>query len=100
MAAGRPDEETRAEIDKVLSKQLKEKRLTGISFRPDPNTLRRAPRRRIQTAEGVILMYPGEQENRAVTRQPSAGGGWTITIKTTEHLVEDGTVPEKTRPDA
>jgi hypothetical protein len=100
MAAGRPDEETRADIDKVLSKELKEKRLAGVSFRPDPNSLRRAARRKIQTAEGVILVYPGEQENRAVTREQSAAGGWTITIKTAERLVEDGTVPEKTRADA
>jgi hypothetical protein len=98
MAAGRPDEETRADIDKVLSKELKEKRLAGVSFRPDPNSLRRAARRKIQTAEGVILVYPGEQENRAVTREQSAAGGWTITIKTAERLVEDGTVPERTRP--
>lgn len=100
IAAGRPGEEVRAEIDKVLSKQLKEKRLAGVSFRPDPNSLRRAPRRKIQTAEGVVLLYPGEQENRAVTREPSASGGWTITIKTAERLVEDGTVPERTRADA
>ena len=100
MAAGRPAEDARAEIDKVLSKQLKDKKLTGVSFRPDPNTLRRAARRKIQTAEGVLLVYPGEQEDRAVTRQPNEGGGWTITIKTAEQLVQDGTVPEKTRADA
>lgn len=99
VAAGRPSEDTRATIDKVLARQLRDKRLSGITFKPDPSTLRRAPRRKIQTVEGVIVVYPGEQEDRAVIRQPSAGGGWTITIKTAAHLVEDGTVPEKARSD-
>lgn len=100
VAAGRPAEDPRVEIDKVLTKQLKDKKLAGISFRPDPATLRRAARRRIQTAEGVLLVYPGEQENRAVTREKGESGGWTITIRTTEGLVEDGTVAERARTDA
>lgn len=100
VAAGRPAENTRVEIDKVLAKQLKDKKLVGVSFRPDPATLRRAARRRIKTAEGVILEYPGEQDNRAVTKKKDEGGGWTITIRTTEGLVEDGTVAERTRPNS
>lgn len=100
VAAGRPAEDARVEIDKVLTKQLKDKKLAGVSFRPDPATLRRAPRRKIQTAEGVLLVYPGEQENRAVTREKGESGGWTITIKTTEGLVVDGTLAERSRTDA
>lgn len=100
VAAGRPSEEIRAEIDKVLAKQLKEKKLAGVSFRPDPNTLRRAPRHKIYTAEGVQLVYPGEQENRAVTRQRTEGGGWTITIRTKQNLVLDETVSETSRSNA
>lgn len=99
VAAGRPAEEARVEIDKVLTKQLKEKKLAGVSFRPDPATLRRAPRRKIQTAEGVLLVYPGEQENRAVKREKTEDGGWTITIKTTEGLVVDGTLADRSRAD-
>ncbi|WP_342740050.1 nucleoid-associated protein [Bradyrhizobium sp. B117] len=100
VAAGRPNEDVRAEIEKVLSRQLKDKKLAGVTFKPDPESLRRAPRRKVQTKEGVLLIYPGEQENRAVSRQPNGSGGWTITIRTSEHLVEDGTLPEKSRADA
>lgn len=94
VAAGRPeDEDQRATLEKATQQQIRRKRLGGVEFRPDPQVLRRAPRRLIRTAEGVKIEYPGEQENAAVTRQ-STGSGTTITIRTTQRLVEDGTLPD------
>lgn len=100
VAAGRPLEDVRADIDKALAKQLKAFRLTGVSFKPDPNSLKRSPRVKMRTAEGVLIEYPGEQENRAVIRLPDGKGGWTITIKTAEDLVQDDLVEQKAGRDA
>lgn len=88
VAAGRPAEDVKEEIDKSLNRQLKSQRLTGVSFKPDPKTLRQAPRVKMKTAEDVLVEYPGEQENRAVTRVED-GEGWVITIKTAKALVID-----------
>ncbi|MBW6424193.1 nucleoid-associated protein [Rhizobium sp. XQZ8] len=89
VAAGRPAEDIRAEIDKSLERHLKSQKLTGVSFKPDPRTLRRAPRIKVRTAEDVLIEYAGEQEDRAVTRTKDERGGWVITFKTSEALVED-----------
>jgi hypothetical protein len=97
VAAGRPqDENVRAELEKVVAQQLRKKRLSGITFTPDPSVLRRAPRRRITTAEGVQIVFPGEEENRAVTKTETLDGV-TIVIKSSEKLVEDGTLSENAR---
>lgn len=89
VAAGRPAEDIRAEIDKSLNRHMKGQKLTGVSFKPDPSSLKRAPRMKVRTAEDVLIEYPGEQEDRAVTRTKGDRGGWIITIKTSEALVED-----------
>lgn len=95
VAANRPDEDVRANLDKALDRQLKDRKLAGITFKPDPQVFRRAPRRKLRTAEEVVLTYPGEQEDRAVKRVRSPDGGWTITIQTTEDLVEDATIADR-----
>ncbi|MGR6431020.1 hypothetical protein ACU5AY_08890 [Rhizobium sp. PAMB 3174] len=97
VAAGRPAEDIRAEIDKSLDRHLKSQKLTGVSFKPDPKSLKRAPRMKLRTAEDVLVEYPGEQEDRAVTRTRDERGGWVITIKTSEALVEDDFVGKKAR---
>ncbi len=100
VAAGRPeDEAVRAEIEKTTDRELKRKRLSGVTFKPDAQILRRAPRRRIKTAEGVEIVFPGVQENRAVVRSVE-GVTTTITIKTSQALVEDGTLPFKSGDEA
>ncbi|WKL24530.1 nucleoid-associated protein (plasmid) [Sinorhizobium meliloti] len=95
VAAGRPAEDVRAQVDKALGRQLKAFRLTGVSFKPDPSSLKRSPRVKMRTVEDVLVEYPGEQENRAVTRLPDGKGGWIITIKTAEDLVQDDLVEQK-----
>ncbi|MFA1676275.1 hypothetical protein ACDY97_26915 [Rhizobium mongolense] len=95
VAAGRPAEDVRTQIDKALDKQLKHRRLTGVSFKPDPKSLKRAPRIKVRTAEDVLIEYPGEQEDRAVTRAEDGDGGWVITIKTAKALVEDDFVGKR-----
>ena len=99
VAADRSDDEARAELDKVLTRQLRDKKLAGVRFKPDPRTLARPARRKLRTVEGVTLEYPGEQEDRAVARAPAADGGWTITIKTRQKLVEDVVLPDRIRPE-
>ena len=97
IAADRPNEESRAEIDKVLLSNLKKQRLTGVSFKPDPSTLKRVPRMKVRTVEDVLVEYPGDQVNRAVTLTKDDKGGWTIVIKTSEALVENDFAREKAR---
>nr|WP_246717956.1 nucleoid-associated protein [Rhizobium sp. BK060] len=97
VAAGRPAEDIRAEIDKSLDRHLKSQKLTGVSFKPDPRTLKRAPRMKVRTAEDVLIEYPGDQENRAVTLTEDDKGGWVIVIKTSQALVEDDFAGKRAR---
>lgn len=98
VAAGRPqDEEVRAAVDRAVTRHLRAKKLMGVTFKPDADVLRTAARRRIRTAEGVTIEFPGDQENITVRRQLMPGGGATITVQTEEKLVEDGTLPDRSR---
>ncbi|MER9560347.1 nucleoid-associated protein [Mesorhizobium sp. M0323] len=100
VAAGRPEnEEVQSEIEKVTNREMRRKRLSGVTFKPDPQILRRAPRRRIRTAEGVAIEFPGDQEQRAVVKTIE-GRTTTITITTSQALVEDVTLPYKPRDQA
>ncbi|MCS0497895.1 TetR/AcrR family transcriptional regulator C-terminal ligand-binding domain-containing protein [Ancylobacter sp. MQZ15Z-1] len=101
VAAGRPhEEEVRAAVERAVARQLKAKKLNGVAFKPDASVLRTAARRRIRTAEGVIVEFPGDQENKTVRRQFLPDGGATITVQTEEKLVEDGTLPDRSRVSA
>lgn len=95
VAAGRPDDETvRAELNKSVQRAIKTARLEGVEFRPEQSIFNSSPRRKIRTEEGVVVEFPGEQENQAVKRAREADG-WTITIRTGADFVEDSTVPIK-----
>jgi len=96
IGAGRPaNENTQGKLQKATTRRLRLRKLEGLEFKPDPNVLRKAHRKRLKTAEGVYVEYPGELENSSVKRIPKAGGGLTITITTNERLVTDELVPEK-----
>ncbi|WP_162783814.1 nucleoid-associated protein [Devosia naphthalenivorans] len=96
IAAGRPeDEATKERLDKATFRSLKAKRLDGIAFRPDPAAMGKASRKKIATAEGVRLEYPGGLENNGVARSAEPGGGTRITIITKKELVVDDVVPER-----
>lgn len=98
IACGRPDDEAvRAQIDRTVTKELARKKLTGIEFRPDLSIISQRPRRRIKTAERVVLDYPGEEENRSVKRDKGSGGSLIITITTKAELLEDVILNPKTR---
>lgn len=95
-AADRPDdEEIRAQIDNVTRKKLKKQNLQDVEFRPDPQTLRVQPRRVVRTAEEVRLEFPAEELGHSVFRQ-NVDGGVVFTVRT-QRLIEDGTLPVKTR---
>jgi hypothetical protein len=97
IAANRPEaENVRADLERAVNRNLRSKKLLGLSFRPDPNILRLAARRLVKTAEGVELQFPGELEGRAVTKVVN-GDVTTFTIVTTQTLVKDATVPNRTR---
>ncbi|WP_428031522.1 hypothetical protein [Ancylobacter sp.] len=98
VAAGRPqEEEIRAAVERAVTRHLKAKKLNGVTFKPHPAVLRTAARRRIRTAEGVVIEFPGDQEDKTVRRRLSPDGGATITVQTEEKLVEDGTLPDRSR---
>lgn len=100
VAAGRPeDENVRSALEKSIDRQLKAKRLAGITFKPDSAALRRAPRRKLSTIEGVVIEFPGEQENRSINWKDNGNGGAVITV-TTARLVENGTIADRNRRDA
>lgn len=95
-AAGRPSDETvRLKLEKVARRKLRFKDLENVEFRPDPRTLRLQPRHVVRTAEDVKLEYPHEELGRAITREPTADGGWVFTVRTPRKLVEDNTLPHR-----
>jgi hypothetical protein len=96
-AAGNPDDErVRASLEARVVRKLRSAKLTGLTFRPSRQILRRPPLRRLKTAEGVTLIYPDDADGGVVRRQPRAGGGETITIQTAR-VTEDEVVRDKTR---
>ncbi len=95
-AANRPgDEEVVSRIDSTTRKRLKKQQLQDVEFRPDRATLQVQPRRIVRTVEEVRLEFPGEELGRSVSRDDH-GDEVVFTIRT-RRLVEDGTLPIKTR---
>ena len=95
-AANRPeDESVITRIEATARKRLKKQHLQDVEFRPDRATLQVQPRRVVRTVEEVRLEFPGEELGRSVTRD-DLGDEVVFTIRT-RRLVEDGTLPVKTR---
>lgn len=91
VAAGNPDaDDVVAAFESTVTRKLRSAKLTGVEFAPDPQVLRRAARKRIQTVEGVTIEYPSDLEGVRVRTEASADGGRTITIETAR--IEDQTV--------
>lgn len=97
-AADRPeDEKQRALIEKIVKRKIKSNSLTDVDFKPNSIALKVLPRQFIRTAERVNLEYPGDELGRTVFRKKLADGGFEITIKTSEPLVEDTPLAEGRR---
>lgn len=91
VACGDPQEaDVRGAFEATVNRKLRVAKLTGVQFAPDPQILRRAARKRIQTVEGVTIEYPSDLEGVRVRSAATANGGQTITIETDR--VEDVTV--------
>jgi hypothetical protein len=97
VAAGSPDDEAiRNALDAATDRQLGRHRLGGVAFHANPAVLAKRPRRRIKTAEGVTVVYPGEEEGQSVHIRAEDGGS-VITIRTKVELVENDTLADKSR---
>jgi hypothetical protein len=95
-AADRPDDEgLRTRIDSPTRRRLKRQQLQDVEFRPDRATLQVQPRRIVRTVEEVRLEFPGDELGRSVTRT-TIDDEVVFTVRT-RRLVEDGTLPVKTR---
>ncbi|WP_162820385.1 nucleoid-associated protein [Microvirga calopogonii] len=98
VAAGRPqDEKVKAKLEKATGRRLRTRKLEGLEYKPDPTILRKSNRKRLKTAEGVMIEYPGELENGSVKRVDGPDGGLTITVTTHQKLLADELLPEKFR---
>ena len=98
IAAGRPaDENVIAALDRAREREMRRNRLEGLEFAPDLAVFRAAPRRRMRTAEGVTIEFPGAEEDRTVTRMTELDGGVVITVRSRERLVEDDIIGPRTR---
>lgn len=93
VAVGQADDVTKVKVSKVLGRQMRSHKLSGLEFAPDRSVLRQAPRSRVKTQEGVILIYPSSLENGVVHREPTEDGGLIITVRTSAALVEDEPLP-------
>lgn len=97
VAAGNPDQEnTRNALRRRVLAKIRSAKLTGLSFPPDRQVLRRPRIRRVKTIEGVTLTYPDDPNGVTVTRQSTEGGGEVITI-TTNRIQEDIIVSDSAR---
>lgn len=95
-AADRPDDETvRARLETATRRRLRKQNLQDVEFRPNRRTLQVQPRRVIRTAEEVRLEFPAEELGNTVTRQDTPDGV-VFTIRPSR-LIEDGTLPDRTR---
>jgi hypothetical protein len=95
-AADRPDDaKVRTRIDSVTRRTLKRQQLHDVEFRPDRAALQVQPRRVVRTVEEVRLEFPGEELGRSVRRE-AIGEEVVFTVRT-RRLLEDGTLPVKTR---
>jgi hypothetical protein len=95
-AAERPaDEDIRSTIEAVTRRRLRRQNLQDVEFRPDRRTLQVQPRRVVRTAEEVRLEFPAEELGNSVERQDLANEV-VFTIRTAR-LIEDGTLPDRTR---
>jgi len=98
VAAGRPtDESVLVELDRVREREMQRHRLTGLEFAPDLAVFRAAPRRRMRTVEGVLIEFPGAEEDRSVTHVRGPDGSEVITVRSREPLVENDIVGQRTR---
>lgn len=96
-AADRPeDERVRAKIESKTRKHLRRQGLDDVAFRPEPRIFALRPREYVRTAEEVRIEYPAEQLGQTVTRT-ERDGDITFTV-TTRRIVEDGTLPDRSRP--
>lgn len=97
-AAGHPaNDETRVLLRRRTTQKLRAHRLMGLAFPPDRKVLRKPPLRMIRTTEGVTVTYPDEDNAVTVRRARNPEGeGETITI-TTDRVVEDSVVSDRTR---
>lgn len=91
-----PDEEAQAAAVAAVAKQIRKQRLTGLAFKPNAQALRRSPRRRLKTVEGITVEYPAELENVSVKRVVQGDGRATLTIETRK-IEDDQLVPDKAR---
>lgn len=97
-AAGHPaDDETRTLLRRRTTQKLRTQRLTGLSFPPDRQILRKPALRRIRTTEGVTVTYPDEINAVTVQRVHNQEGGGEIITITTDLVVEDSVVSDRAR---
>lgn len=97
-AAGHPDdEETKALLRRRTTRKLRSQKLEGLVFRPDRSVLRKPPLRKLRTTEGVTVTYPDGAEAITVHRQRHADRQGEVITITTDQVVEDEVVPDRTR---
>lgn len=98
IAVGNPeDEEVRSQVERKTARALRTADLDGIVFRPNDLFFRKRPRKKVRTAEGVSIDYPGELEGNAVQQERLPAGGWKFTITTDRDLAKNETVSDRAR---
>jgi hypothetical protein len=81
--AGEPsDEAFRTVLDAAVDRLLKRRKLSGISFAPTKDVLRRSVRRKVTTDEGVTLEYDTSLAGGAVLEEDLVDGGKRFIVTT------------------
>lgn len=98
LAVGNPQEEVvRVALEKKTMGALRAVKLDGVSFRPHERFFAARGRRKVKTAESVIINYPSDLEGSRVFKEPRPEGGWTYRILTESDPVEDEPVRDNAR---
>jgi len=89
-----PDGERKARASALLNEMLAEHGVSGQTFEPMPESIRKSLREtRMTTDEGVEISYEGARENARIEIRPDPDGGPHAVIITihTSHLAEKNT---------
>lgn len=95
--ADHPDDERKINrFEQCLRRKLKSFKLEGLSFKPNRTILRRPSYQRLETCEGVNILYREGAPAETIHREPTDEGGEIITI-CTKKVTNVRVLPENAR---
>lgn len=94
VGAGQPDDtDIQNKLNAAVDRLVKRKRLSGLSFAPQQEALRRSIRLKVTTEEGVTIEYDKGLEGQAVVKEDLGDGTTRFVVTTKEY--KDDVIPDR-----